>query len=786
METSNKTTSYNPTPQKIVNTINLDQKQPLVEPTLGKHPNLFDPPHQSVSEKGKMSLNEWFKKPVVFQPNLVWSTTDQVNTVLYTASLLQVLQSIPTPSYLSLSGNAFFRTGINIDLRVSASPFHAGKLVMYYVPPSVDQSNRESINAKCMFPSVFIDAGNNTHGVLHIPFVAIKDYFATQNPDGRSNLGLVRIAVLNNLRIGTGGSPQVTYALSINPTDNDLTIPVKSHTVQIQSLFDFDGSDSISELLHLLKGDFNQDFLQGLHKLGIDKLIKTLTGAPNDFKNAKLIHDIMTANNNGPSPGTPNPPVPDVPSGTTIAPMTDSSAPSLSNKTGLTSEHLSLSPEETDMHTPDQTTDLREMDLQVVSRTPSLLQICNYNSTDDVSARIFTAPITPNLVGGYYATTGTGATPGVVYPTYLQHVTTPFAFWRGSIDFHFSFAATEQHKGKVLVAYLPNDVIDNNGGITITPVDVTSLSVYPNEVFDLSMNRDFTFKVPYNTETEYKNVDFPYILPSDGSAPTRATSLTYSTGTLVMVVYNRLTYPGTVTPNINFNVFVSAGEDFEFHGLRDLRNDIFPVSYIQIQSGNDVIYEASLEGMKREKANVVGVSTRLLSPSSFQSSAEEMKLDKLLSKYQPQYAYSFNLTAGNSRSLVASITPGPVERAARSATLPDPVFRNLITHYKQLYAFWCGSLNHFIIHNSTVNNPVILSVVHVPDVHIANFTPYPNATGTTNNAIAGFISSSVTPNTSVSIYRIQQCIRICLIFVLIQLSRSPLPIDLDSVAYIHL
>lgn len=738
MEHKNKNTSYNPTPSKILNTIYLDQKQPLVEPTLGSHPNLLDPPHASITEKGKISLNEWFTKPVVITSG-VWQTTDAVNTVLFTVNLLDIFQKAPTPAQLSLSGNAYFRSGIDVEVRISASPFHAGKLIFYYVPPQVDVDKRESIYAKNMFPSLTIDAGNNTHGVLHIPFVTIKDYFATFKPDGKSDFGNVNIAVLNPLRIGTGGSTSVSYVLSSQPTENEIAVPILRHDVEIQSdlglpipvdLQSRSFFSSLKGILEALEGGNSPDSFSGpSHKFNLPDLVPS----------------------NPPHGVTPNPPpapVPDIPSSTTIAPVMDASAPSVANRSGLTSEHLSLTPERTKNHDPNESM-TREMQLKVVAKTPSLIQICNYTTTNVVNDVIFTAPITPTLVAGDYYQSGTTPVNGMIYPSYIQHAVTPFAYWRGSLDFHFSFAATEQHKGKVLVAYIPNDTL-----LTGLPSysAINSLSVFPNEVFDLSMNRDFTFKVPYNTETEYKEISYPYILPTDGSAPQVQLIQRYTTGTIVMVVYNRLTVPGTVTPTLNFNVYLSAGEDFEFHGLRDVANSVFPVSYIQIQSSDDVVYEASLEGMRREKANNVGIVSKLLGPSTFQSDSDETRLDKLLSRYYPQFAYQFTATANNSKSVLITPTPGQIEAAPRTANLSDPVFRNLISHYKQLYAFWEGSLNQFIIHNSTVNNPVILSLTHVPNLFNSSTTAYADPSGQTAGAVAGFTSQNgTTLNSSVDL-----------------------------------
>lgn len=699
---------------KVLNTINLEQKEPIQEHTLGReHQQLSYSKSESISDPVKMGLNTWFKKPVVFDYDSAWTTGLPEGSIISNYQILDIITNSPTPGRQALGGVAYFRSGFRFELRLTSSPFHSGKLIFYYVPPSVRLDERGTVYQQSMFPSVYADAGNSSVAVLDVPFIATKDFFATYNPDTLSDLGRIIVAVFNPLGIGTGGPTVVNYTIAMVPTDNDLAIPVLGHDVQLQmdmalmALGTTVAEAGLGEAVGLL---FNKIFSKDEHP----------TSPPDKHPN------------NSTTPHHQNP-----------------SAPSVANITGVTNEHLSLVPENTSYQEMYETApDNDEMDLKFVASTPGLIGQRNWAGSDAVDTIIFLAPISPMAVGGQ-SRTNTATT---YNPHYLSFAIEPFAFWRGSIDYHFSFAATEMHKGKVLVAWIPNDNISATGASqTVGPTpSVSQLSVYPNEVFDLSLNREFTFRVPYNSETPYKRIG-PFYPLNDN--PLTQSFRDNTLGTIIMIVYNKLVYPTTTANNINFNIYSKAGPDFEFRGLRnnDEGQAIFPVSYIELEASEEVINEASLHGMKHEHANAVGITEDTISTPPFQSGSDELNLRKLLARYYPQFAYTFTLAANQNRTLEIACLPGPIQRLARATNLSDPVFRNLVAHYKDIYAFWHGSLNYFITHNTTVNTPLLLTVTHAPNSFLQTFEAYPSTDATVNEAQAAFYRGTAAANNAVDL-----------------------------------
>lgn len=729
METLNQNTPYNPTQTKVLNSISLEHSQPLVEHTLGRHPTLSSGKAEAISDPGSISTTNLFHKPIVFANNVEWDVSRAINDVIYTLSLLSIFEMLNiSPGGQNLRGNTFFRSGAKIELKLTSSPFHSGKLVFYYVPPGVSTVFRESIFAKVQFPCVYVDAGNSTTGVLDIPFVTIKDFFSTVNPDGRSDFGRIAVAVVNPLRVGTGGPTSVQLALTLHPTDNQIAVPVLAHDIQLQG---FDNAMAVMKQ----EGDQILDAknpaeifdspMELLMTKGRDLLFALLT--PDEQVARSTVQAMLTKpiDTSIKEPDAPRVlPKPQNPNNTTTQTKVNNSAPTLSNITGMTSEHMSLIPEKTVLFSEPSS----EMNLKRVAQTPSLIRIGEWTDAQNSGTELFKVPIDP-MVAPFLPTSGQSS--GVYYPTFLAHVIEPFAYWRGSLDFHFSFASTDQHKGKVIAAWIPFDEINDAGSSTIIGGDPTieQLSLYPNEIFDLSLNKEFSFSVPYNSETPFRQItDYNTRVRTDDGNIQGEVFTDYSLGTLFLHVYNKLSHPSTVSSTINYNVYIKAGDDFQFRALKfnnDGGNQYQRINYVTLQ-GLDVVYESTREGMTNESSNRVGISPKGLTKTSFQEDDSEEHLGVLLQKYYPQFGYNLTLPVQNTSTVSISSNPGMSYRTTRSTepTLnPDPRWRNLIAHFRDIYAFWQGSLNYFILHNSTVNNPVILMASHDPTDYAVDLTP---------------------------------------------------------------
>nr|QKW94214.1 structural polyprotein [PNG bee virus 11] len=721
----NQQNLFNPTSSREINTINLEHNEPLVEHTLGRsHSTLSSGKSESISDPGSITTTELFTKPIVFSPNLEWSVDQTVNTVLYSQPLLSIFETlVQSPGGQALRAHTFFRSGAKVQLKLTSSPFHSGKLIFYYIPPGVSQDFRESVFAKAQYPCVYVDAGNSTTGELDIPFVAIKDFFATYNHDRYSDFGDIGVAVFNTLAIGTGGQTTINFALSLHPTQNQIALPVLAHDISLQAGIATVIASVLPEVLpSLMEGAAPILGAAGAGAVAGGTIASVVGDYANDSlqkENNNQIKMIEDLNNLGVSNKN----------NTTSTKDLNISAPSLSNMAGLGTEHLSLYPEKTFVkHAPSHSLFDDEMDLQRVAKVPSLLQIRNWSDTDTPNTVLFKTNIDPMCVPATVTTNSVFT----VYPTYLAHVSSPFAYWRGSIDYHFTFASTEQHKGKVIAAWIPFDrIIDDVSQILNDPT-VETLSLFPNEIFDLSLNKEFNFSVPYNSETPYRKVNDYYsrIRPDDNVVDDSGTSTTL--GTLYLAVYNRLSHPTTVTPTIQFNVYIRAGSDYQLRALRFSTGEVDTheqIRYVSIQ-GLEVAMESSRGGMLVMPENRVGRANTHVSNTSFQDDDSEHHLGFLLSKYYPQLGAEFTLAANTTRRISIANLPGLTHRAPRVATEADPRWRNLINHFRDIYAFWHGSLNYFIIHNSTVNNPILLIASHDPDGETASNLLIPS--GATN------------------------------------------------------
>nr|AYV88984.1 polyprotein-1 [Tetranychus truncatus] len=733
MSKFNQDTPFNTTNYKNVNSISLEHNEPLVEHTLGKHPILSSQKTESMSDPSGLTTTQLLHKPIVFANDVSWKVEDAINHTVYTQSLLNIFETLNrSPGGQNLRGNAFFRSGARIELKLTSSPFHSGRLVFYYIPPGVRTLFRESIYSKVQFPCVYVDAGNSTTGILDIPFVTIKDFFATYHPDDYSDFGDIVVAVLNPLRVGTGGPTSVQLALTLHPTQNDICLPVLAHELNITQ----ENAVQLQGLDEIIKGMIN-DGSRILDSHDPVDLIGGTQDLPAHL--VKILRDLIKTSSSGDATKMPNLPPSSVlpapealdkpkynepppnPNNTTTITKVNDSAPTLSNITGMSTEHLSLIPEKTIITSnPSQ-----EMNLLRVAQTPSLIRIGEWTDSNDSGTILFKTPIDP-MVSPFLPSGGSN---GVYYPTYLSHVVAPFAFWRGSIDYHFSFAGTEQHKGKIIVAWIPFDSLNtdtHDSSILGRSPTIEEMSLFPNEVFDLSLNKEFSFSVPYNSETPFRKVGETNtrINTTDGEV-FGDDSTDESLGVLYMAVYNKLSHPSTVSSTINFNVYVKAGGDFQFRCLRfnaDFGNQYQKINYVTLQ-GLDVVYETTREGMAQEPVNRVGVSDARVTKSSFQFDDSEERLGVLLQKYYPQFAYRVDIEAANTLTVSIASLPGLVFRSQRDpdpALNPDPRWRNLIAHFRDIYAFWQGSLNYFIIHNTTVNNPILLSVSHDPTSHLIN------------------------------------------------------------------
>jgi hypothetical protein len=136
----------------------------------------------------------------------------------------------------------------------------------------------------------------------------------------------------------------------------------------------------------------------------------------------------------------------------------------------------------------------------------------------------------------------------------------PFKYWRGTLKYRFQFVCSKYHKGRVKLVYDPTGT--PSGGTAEYNTAYTT-------IIDISDNSDFEFAVGWGQADPYRE---HFQLGTAGQTQMwNTTPLTLTTpgskignGTLSMYVVNELTVPNsTINNDIEVNVFVSAGDNFE-------------------------------------------------------------------------------------------------------------------------------------------------------------------------------------------------------------------------------
>jgi len=129
----------------------------------------------------------------------------------------------------------------------------------------------------------------------------------------------------------------------------------------------------------------------------------------------------------------------------------------------------------------------------------------------------------------------------------------PFQYWTGSIRFRFQIVASAFHKGRIKVAFDPNFFISNEYNVNYV------------HIFDLAESNDFTISVANMQDRTLLQHAKPGINALNTLySSTLLNSVPDGNGRLAVFVVNELTTPNSsVNNDVEVNVFVSTGDDFE-------------------------------------------------------------------------------------------------------------------------------------------------------------------------------------------------------------------------------
>lgn len=281
----------------------------------------------------------------------------------------------------------------------------------------------------------------------------------------------------------------------------------------------------------------------------------------------------------------------------------------------------------------------------------------------------------------------------------------PFKYWTGTLNFRFQIMCSSFHKGRLKIVYDPNWIATDEYNTNYI------------QLIDIADENDFTVSI---TNGQPKTL-LSHHLPGVDSytqlySTTRYTSKEQGNGIVGVTVQNELTIPNsTATTNVNINVFVSAGEDFEVFVPDDyFASFVFkPQMGFEPQSGVEqpnAMGDNEMDKPEDKAANPFMDTMDPLTNIHKVFTGEVIKSFRpLLKRYNLHSAISaFKVSnaAVRYRSAMFPYLRGNVANAVHQTSASDPYnyCNTVLLHWvTQMYSGWRGSIRYKFIPRGSAN-----------------------------------------------------------------------------------
>ncbi|UHK03229.1 MAG: capsid protein [Hangzhou dicistrovirus 2] len=481
-----------------------------------------------IAEEQTHSIQSFLSRPVEIASGTFSATaagTSYLDLIVSFATLPQVFQE-------KLRGFYAGTFNIKFKLLVNAQPFESGIVMMCWQPQYEADPNRyilvgqpNGLSFMSGLPCSYLNFANESEINLSVPYVATSPAMAFANTSKIGRISLVNFAPL---RSGTN-APTVPYTLYVS--------------------------------------------LENVSMIGVTATPQGLPSGPAERKHATKISTIARDIANIPMLSAVAPEIPMV--ANTVANVASSlgfSKPTVpySESTVIKNDPL-LGGENADGAIPshkfsvyrDCLTSSRsvaysnedEMSIAALVKDPNYLYTVTWNKDQAAGSRLTWFYVNPNCY-----TFDKEHDRDTFYPNRLRYISQQFMYWRGGIKFHFQFAATKFHSGRVRIGYIP---LSSASSVTYDMVKQYGYS----QVYDLRDGTDVVIECPYLSISPWRTVPFVKSGNTFGTG--------YVEGILFVYVENSLRAPDTASQSIDFVVSVSGSDDFQvstpiggIHGYR--------------------------------------------------------------------------------------------------------------------------------------------------------------------------------------------------------------------------
>jgi hypothetical protein len=208
----------------------------------------------------------------------------------------------------------------------------------------------------------------------------------------------------------------------------------------------------------------------------------------------------------------------------------------------------------------------------------------------------------------------------------------PFQYWKGSMKFRFQIVCSSFHKGRLKIVWDPNFIADS------TYLGYSEYNTNYLKIVDIADEQDFTIECGMGQSRSFLSHHNPGVdSVTELYSTSRYTSLGIGNGVLGIFVVNELTTPNsTVNNDIEVNVFVSMGDDFEV-AVPDNKFGNFVLKpqsgMLEPQSGSEIVPEGqnTMEpsAPQQEETCIVGL------PPADDSNLNKVFFGESISSFRP-------------------------------------------------------------------------------------------------------------------------------------------------------
>jgi hypothetical protein len=457
------------------------------------------------------------------------------------------------------------RAKLHLKFTINGNAFHYGRLICSYNPLPDDDSmtvDRAFLDADIVAasqrPHVYLDPTNSQGGEMKLPFFTPKNVLDIVAMDWR-NMGELVIHSMQGLKHANGATDSVTVNVFAWAEDVKFAIPTNFEPGAISPQADEYGKKPMSRIAGVVAnaasyftdipviGPFARATEIGASAMGA---IATLFGysAPVNLESSQF-RPVTTYN------------------------IATTNQPNESAKLTLDCKNeLTLDPRTVGLEGKD------EMTIKYISQRESWFSNFSWTIGTTRETLLWNHVVDPCL---HYVQGNELHMPAVCFAA------VPFKFWRGTLKYRFQFVCSKYHKGRVKIVYDP----------TGTPSSGTAeYNTAYTTIVDISDNTDFEIAVGWGQRDPYRehfSVGSVIMNQMFGTTPLALTTpaSVIGNGTLSVYVVNELTVPNSTTNNdIEVNVFVSAGDDFEV-----AVPDSFTMQRLRYRSAGQTIAPQSME-----------------------------------------------------------------------------------------------------------------------------------------------------------------------------------------------